>query len=341
MTVKFGLARKLRRIVLFGLGDVSKKVHDAILQLKREGLIDDALYVDVNSKTFAKFREDGIRCSVLKRTEDAPELLRMEKFYGDDVLAVICAPDRYHVQYAEVLAGVVGHTALEKPLALSVEEARRLLKLGDSCSAIEHQLCKLESLQLKQKLATKEIKYTDISRMQFSMLEALAVGDRELPPLAFDTGYHGLALAIAALRRQVEHVEYQVEECFVATYDNGPDVPKNSTAALIRGQIIAEWHNIRFEVKVAKGVASTEKEFCLFTDIANHKISLNEGGYEPHGRVIRGALKGDPPIISIRDSIEVVAACEAAVSIAVDCGFYEFGTAINWSKLIAQSRKAA
>lgn len=340
MTVKFGLVGKLRRIVLFGLGDESKKVHAAILQEKRDGAIDDVLYVDLNPKRFAQFREDGIRCVELRRTENAAELLRKEQFTGNDVLAIICAPDRFHVQYAEVLFGVVGHTALEKPLALSAAEARRLLMLGDGCSAIEHQLSKLESLDLMHTFATEKIRYADLTRMQFSMLETLAVGDRELPPLSFDTGYHGLALAIASLRQQVEHVEFQVEECFVATYDKGPDLPKNSTAALIRGQIIAEWVNIPFEVNVAKGVARTEKEFSFSTDKTNHKISLHEGGHKPHSRVIKVLLHGEAPVISIPDSIEVVAACESAETIAVDCGFYEFGTEIDWSKLIAQARKA-
>ena len=57
--------------------------------------------------------------------------------------------------------------------------------------------------------------------------------------------------------------------------------------------------------------------------MTNHRIALDESEYRPHLRVIRTLLQGGTPSISIRDSIEVVAACEAANNMAIDCGSYE------------------
>ena len=71
--------------------------------------------------------------------------------------------------------------------------------------------------------------------------------------------------------------------------------------------------------------------------MTNNRIALDESEYRPHLRVIRTLLQGGTPSISIRDSIEVVAACEAANNMAIDCGSYEFGTDIDWPSLIAKT----
>lgn len=331
----------LKRIVLVGLGNVSNKVHPAILNLLQDGSVTDVLYVDKKPGLFPKFKNDGITCQQLDNPEDAPAMLAKSGFLGTDVLCLICTPDQLHVPYCEALADVVGHVAIEKPLALSTAEAKRLLKLGGQCSAIEHQLNKESSLKLIGKFKEQQIEYTDLRRMNFTMHESGPVGERELAPLSFDTGYHGLALGLAALRHQVEHLEIVVKKCFVATYANGPDKPRNSTAALIRGEIIAEWSNIPFEVDVAKGVRISRKRFAFRGQKVNHRINLDESGYRPHCRVIRTLLRADSPSISIEDSIQVVSACETANKQAIDCGSYEFGTNIDWQSLAKLSPHTA
>lgn len=320
-----------KTIYVIGAGDVSQKTWPAIEGLHSQGLVHRAYVFDRNPDRLKPFSGlPWVQTDVAGSPTEVLEKLKQRGANTPDSVAYIGTPDSTHVPYAERLAPHVGAVAIEKPLALSVSTGARLLRLGDRAIPVEHQLYKLETIEAIQRFADHAIPATDIVKIHFVFHETLPVGTRDLSPLVFDTGYHGIAIAVAALNRQALRVTVRIDTCVTRVYENGPDQPRASTAAWLRGVIKADRHDIAFEAHIAKGVATSEKRIT-FSGKGRHQFSLNESGHRPHERALRAIILKQRPLISISESIEVVRACEQANQKSIDGGRYQFASNNDWN----------
>jgi predicted dehydrogenase len=315
---------------VIGAGDVIQKTWPAIEGLHNEGLVRRALVFDRNPDRLKPLANlPWVQTDVAGSPAEVVDKLQRRGVDGPDSVAYVGTPDGTHVTYAERLAPHVGAVAIEKPLALTGASASRLLRLGDRAIPIEHQLYKLETIEALQRFADQAIPAKEIVKIHFVFHETLPVGTRELSPLVFDTGYHGIAIAVAAFNRQALRVAVRIDTCVTRVYENGPDQPRASTAAWLRGVIKADRHDIAFEAHIAKGVSTSEKRIT-FSGNGRHEFSLNESGHRPHERALRAIILKQRPLISISESIEVVRACEQAHQRSIDGGRYPFGRNIDW-----------
>ena len=130
-------------ILVIGCGDVTaNRFRPAMERLQAEGLVCRIAYLDILpqcpldvSAEYLCLEADGVL---------PLDTLAERELLGPHVLALICAPTRYHAHYAKQLLGTGTRVAVEKPLDLSVTAANSLLPFADWIFPIGHQLFKAD-----------------------------------------------------------------------------------------------------------------------------------------------------------------------------------------------------
>ncbi len=334
-----------KALVCIGCGDVTNaKVNRAVHECMLEYGLERLLFVDINGNALQSIPED--KRALLADTSKIAELLGSRGFLGEDVLALVCTPSVYHVAYAELLDGLVGHIAIEKPIALRSDEAERLLSLSGAITPIEHQVYKADVMRLCQRTRTGELDWERVRGIQFKLHETGGVGERAIDDIVFDTGYHGLACMLAAASQAYSDLDIEIESCRTKTYRLGPDQPKKCTAAIIRGMLRNDVLSIPFEISVGKGFEASDKSLRLqFDRGVVETASFNESGHLAHKRVLESILNSEPALLGVEESIRIVRSCERAMMIAENTGTYRFGQTPNWQavfpKLISRTTQIA
>jgi hypothetical protein len=310
----------------------SAKVSRAINECVSVYGIERLLFVDIDENALRSIPED--QRALLAGTSEIVELLGTRGFLGEDVLVLICTPSVYHVAYAELLDGLVGHIAIEKPIALRSDEAERLLRLSAAVTPIEHQVYKADMMRLCQRSRIGELDWQRVRAIQFKLHETGGVGERAIDDIVFDTGYHGLACMLAAASQAHSDLQIEIKSCRSKTYRLGPDAPQKCTAAFIRGMLRNRAFSIPFEVSVGKGFEASDKSLRLQIDRGVvEMVSLNESGHLAHKRVLDSIVNNEPALLGVEESIRIVRSCERALAIEEHTGTYRFGQTPNWQAI--------
>lgn len=322
-----------KRLVLIGaMGDVGqKKIVAALEHLSEEGVIADYLLVDIKSP--AEVVQDAQRQRYMQTRGVSRIVIELAEkgFLGPDVTVLVATPTCFHVDYAVELHDHVGCVGIEKPIALTAEEALLLAKLH-RVYPIEHQVYKSDAIALSRQSAARRIRWSTVRNVRFFLHERGGVGNREIDHIIADTGYHGFAVLFSAVSQCHTNIRINPSISLISTYEDGPDTPKECTAAFMAGVISAD-DNVHFSytITVGKGLAASQKGLTLFRDSGELiQTNLDEGGFLPHKRVIESMLQEKSPLLSVADSISIVDACEKARSDAQVRGSYAYGSTPDW-----------
>lgn len=323
-------AKNFRRAVTLGFGDVTrKKIKPGLDLLLDKHRLDDVLYADIVPDDSIRQMFPKINYLQTGGVDVIEQELGERGWLGEDVLALICTSTKFHVPYAVALQHSVGAIAGEKPLSLNSAEARLLLPLEHKFIAIEHQVYKRESMEFINRSRRGDVDWSAVRHATFRLQEVSNQGKRFVDDIVFDTGYHGLAMIVAALSQRVQPI-IRTERSRVSRYCDDP-MPRNFTAAAVEGVISGAGIEFTFELLVGKALHAERKGLTLYSEngvIAD--VNMEESGYEPHLRVIERVLDHGQPLLSLRDSIGIVAACEEAMGMAEIMADYEQGERLSW-----------
>lgn len=321
------------KLVLIGsAGDVGqKRYRPAFAALLAEGKIADCLYVDC--KAAAEAVNDGEHDRYVQTegvSRIVPELAK-RGFIGPNVHVLVATPTWLHTEYAQELHDHVACIGIEKPIAWNAREAEILAQLP-RVYPIEHQVYKHDSIAMCRHSAARKIRWSTVRHARFCLHETGGVGDREIDNIILDTGYHGFAVLLAAISKCHANIRINPGISWISTYRDGADRPRECTAAFLSGVITADDNvQMTYTITVGKGLAASQKGLTLFRDSGKLlTLDLNESGYEPHKRVIESMLMEQEPLLSVGDSITIVAACEEARTQARGEVPYTFGSTPNW-----------
>lgn len=321
------------KLVLIGsAGDVGRKRYcPAIASLSAEGKIADCLYVDCRSVAEVVNNGEADRYMQTEGVSRIVPELAKRGFIGPSVHVLVATPTWLHAAYAQELHDHVACIGIEKPIAWNAREAGILAQLP-RVYPIEHQVYKHDSIAMCRRSAARKIRWSDVRHARFCLHETGGVGDRAIDNIIFDTGYHGFAVLLAAISKCHANIRIDHGNSLISTYRDGADRPRECTAAFLSGVITAD-DNVRitYTITVGKGLAASQKGLTLFCESGSLiKLDLNESGFEPHKRVIEGMLGSEAPLLSVGDSITIVAACEEARAQARGRAPYGFGSTPNW-----------
>lgn len=322
-----------RRVALIGAnGDVGqKKILPALEKLFEERVIDDYVLTDIKSP--AEVVHDAQRQRYMQTSGVSRIVMELadKGFLGPDVAVLVATPTWHHVDYAMALHDHVGCIGVEKPIAWTAEEAQILAKL-QRVYPIEHQVYKSDAIALNQQSAARRIRWSTIRDVRFFLHEESGVGNREIDHIIADTGYHGFAVLLSAISQCHRNIRIRPSISLISTYEDGPDTPKECTAAFMAGVVTAD-DNVQFSYAftVGKGLSSSRKGLTLFRDSGEFiQTNLDESGFVPHKRVIESMLGQKSPLLSVADSITIVEACEKARTGAQVRAPYAFGSTPQW-----------
>lgn len=328
----FSSFRNPRLVLIGSQGDVGqKKITPAIESLFRDGSVSDCLFVDLKSADEVVHEDQRHRYLQTKGVSGIVMELANKGFLGPDVTVLVATPTWHHVEYAVELHDHVGCIGIEKPIAWNAGEAKLLAKL-QRVYPIEHQVYKSDSIELSRQSSARNIRWSTIRQVRFCLHETGGVGNRGIDNIVADTGYHGFAVLLSAMSQCHANIKVSPSISLISTYKDGPDSPKECTAAFMSGVVTAD-ENVRFPytISVGKGLAESRKGLTLFRESGELKrVNLEEGGYAPHKRVIESMLHGRPPLLSVADSINIVQVCEETRLEAKVMDPYTFGSTPDW-----------
>lgn len=250
-------------------------------------------------------------------------------------LSIIASPTGFHVKQGLAAAEFSGFTAIEKPVSTSPQVAATLRSVCESVGLIDHQLHKPEMMLLIRDSRRGLVPWHDVSEIDFQLMETSSTHSRQLDHCVYDLAYHGLACALVSIRTALFEVSIQIDRASQAVYTDGPDQPKQMTAAMIQGQFVTPKRAIPFRISVGKGLAEAKKGLTLCGrsgEVMRH-VRLSESGYSAHLRILKRLLGPSPQsasLIGLEDSIQVVNACAEALQVATTKPQYKFGTTPTW-----------
>lgn len=252
----------------------------------------------------------------------------------EHTLALVCSPSNLHAPYAAALQGRAARIAVEKPLALSRQDADRMARRTDLC-AIGHQLFKAPMLAFLDSCRHGALDPTRIAQIDFFLLESVGVGARQIDDVIWDLAFHGFECILAPLRAAGVTMRVDVERALTARYSlAGEPHPSVTTAAIIEGVVTIDGRAVQFAMRVGKGVGVNRKE-VVFRDargVPVATVAMNESGWHAHARLLSELLTAEHPDmrLGLDDAASIVGLCCRAVRVACAAADYEFGTVPNF-----------
>ncbi|MGE0824220.1 MAG: Gfo/Idh/MocA family oxidoreductase [Candidatus Binatia bacterium] len=320
-------------VLIIGCGDVTQnRAHPALGQLREEGCLHAAAYVDINPIRPPYLEHDARYFQIDNGCLLPLNELARNGLLGPHVVAVICTPTPYHALYATQLLGTRCYTAVEKPLTQSIAAAEALLPFTDVVFPIGHQLFKADMLEFLDRCQQEPAVTANLTALSFDLWESKGVGNRSIDDAVWDLGWHGFECILAPLRAAGHTVAWAISRVQVVTYDPlvGEPSPTTFTATVIDGWVRYARRDVPFRIRVGKGLPEEHKQLAFHyrRGINPCNVSLQESGWQAHYRVLRELLTAPKPNLklSLADTVAVVELCTRAGRMIEDTGTYAFGT---------------
>ncbi|MBM3980865.1 MAG: hypothetical protein FJ304_11380 [Planctomycetes bacterium] len=328
--------RAITDLVTIGCGDVvQSRVRPALRELGTALGINRFAMFDVKPCPFAPGVLDPLWESFHPIPAGVPavEAVRRAGLLNPRTAVLICTPTEFHIVLARAFAPHVGRVGVEKPTCHDPAAARGLIEFAGTVYALGHQLHKREQLDFVAACRHGAVTLADVARLEFTLYEDKGVGERQVDEAVWDTGWHGLECALAAVLALAERVRVRVQRARVATYRGGRDTPRATTAARIDALLLTPGKTVPLTVRVAKGAGASAKGLTAYdaTGHPTHHVSLNEGGHRAHGRMIAELLRPVPDMpLNLPDVVEVVEACATAARRSEVMTAYPYGALPYW-----------
>ncbi|MCA9091410.1 MAG: Gfo/Idh/MocA family oxidoreductase [Planctomycetaceae bacterium] len=335
---------KRNKIVTVGMGDVLKKVRPALTQLHQEGLLDAVTYVDTKSLATIQEEQGHISLEAHERFVQSKDgnlpiaELRRMGMCGDSTVVLICSPSRFHVHQTLQAAEISPRIGTEKPLSLSVSEARLLEPIRHQVFPIGHQMFKAGPLDLADQMRRGLIPVERIERIEFALLEEIGLADRAVDDVVSDLAWHGKEIIVQPFAAAGLHAEVELEQVQVGRYHESGRRAKTTTVAQISGGLSVCGRWIPFSIHVGKRMPMSCKGLVIYgeNDEILVEANLNEGGFLAHYRLIRELLTAPAPNmqLSFDQVLQIVGLCEQAQHMTFEeQGHYVAGTFPEWFDL--------
>lgn len=153
------------KVSLIGTGMVSNFAHIPALK-NRADCFEIVGVCDKNAKSAA---DTAARHGIAYHTDDAAKLLADTK----PDLVVVCVPNRFHRDYAEMALNAGAHVVCEKPMALTYADAKALFALAEekgllltACQSMRFTPDRLDAKELIASGALGEITYGEFARIR-------------------------------------------------------------------------------------------------------------------------------------------------------------------------------
>jgi hypothetical protein len=322
---------RFRTLVVVGCGEVVRdRLRRAVQQLRRTFPL-RVVYLDLCEQAPFELGPDESYLQVLPGSRLPVEELHRLGFLGRETLAVVCTPSRWHLHYAEQLSPLVGRVAVEKPLTRDHRAAGLLLATQPSLRPISHFLFKRTMRQWRERCRRQGLPWLrSCVGVRVDILESKAIGSRQIDPVLFDLGWHGLEVLLAPFRAAGCQHDVELHSMHIATYEPPPGEapPAGATAARLTGRVRVAGFHLPFDIRLGKGLGANRKALVYELDgPAGRHIDLSEGGWRSHGRLLHELLTAEQPDLGLDlgDAIELVRLCALGEARAHDEGRYPFG----------------
>jgi hypothetical protein len=323
--------QRFRTLVVVGCGEVVRdRLRRAVQHLRRTSRL-RVVYLDLFEQPPFALADDEHYLRALPGSRLPVEALRRLGALGPQTLAVVCTPTAWHLHYAEQLLPLVGRVAVEKPLTRHHDAAAPLLAGGPSLQPISHFLFKQAMRRWRQRCRRKGLPWLRYcGGIRVDIIESKGIGPRQIDPVVFDLGWHGLEVLLAPFRAAGCTPYLEFRSVCVGTYEPPPGEvpPAGATAARLTGRVRVAGFHLPFDIRLGKGLGIDRKALVYEMDgPPSRHIDLSESGWKSHARLLAELLTADQPDLGIDlgDAVELVRLCALGESRARDEGRHPFG----------------
>lgn len=264
------------------------------------------------------------------------DALEAQGFLEADTLWIIATPSACHALYALQVAGRC-RVALEKPLAATSRQARRLLPAAHQGAAIypiDHKLFNASALAFIAACRQRSAMLAGVGRIAGIFYEPAGLSQgRHQEDCIADVQGHLFTPVIAAYRATGACLAVTVDRVWVASHAPDPvgrfQVPTVWTASRIQGRLVCDGQEVAYDFRQAKGAPQSAKglQFYDREERLLGAMDLNETGWHAHARVLEALIQ---PVVDMRhtleDAVAVLELLDASRSLACQEPAYPFGT---------------
>lgn len=250
-------------------------------------------------------------------------------------LWVVATPTQYHVHYALQLAGRC-RVAIEKPLATSSGEAKRLLPFareGSEVYPIDHKLFNAPMLSFVDRCRRDPSLLRCVRHVEGRFFETSGFSHgRAQEDCIADCQHHLLSAMTVAFKRPGERLRVAIDRAQVSFHEPDPEGryarPSVPTASRLRGRVELDGQEVSFDLQQGKGLPHSEKSLSFLDGRGRpvDRAEMNESGWHAHARVLGELLKPHPDMrFSLADAIMVMGVIDRSRAIATEEAPFCFG----------------
>lgn len=332
---------RFSRLLIAGTGEVvAQRIRPALKCLAGWHPLEAVTYFDVATQP-TQFQMGDLpipeRFLQVRDSDTAVHQLTSQGVLGRDTLLWICTPSPLHVPYARLFAEFVGRVGVEKPLSLNPCEAAALVNFEGRVFPTNHQLCKPAMQCWSTDCESGRFDVRNLGRIEFWLHETKGVGNQATENAIWDLSWHGFVCALSPLFAVGLSPSIEIQDVQVATYVDGPDHPRRSTAARIEALLRMNELDIPLTISVGKGQTHGHKVVQAYDRSGDllRVVCLNDPDNRGHRLALRELLTAKQPTmqLGLREVIRVVKACDIASARAIVMPHYFFGASPDWLKV--------